>query len=90
MSGRVVQVRAEDVLLPGGATFVIGNSLAVSKKAVGAHKRYNLRVVECRLAAALLAHALGMPQVRAWGGGPWRRGGPGKGWVALRSGGVRA
>jgi N-acetylgalactosamine kinase len=44
--------------------FVIGNSLAVSRKAEGAHKRYNLRVVECRLAAAMLANALGMPQVR--------------------------
>jgi hypothetical protein len=59
----MLQVRAADVLLPGGATFVVGNSLAVSKKAEGAHKRYNLRVVECRLAAALLAHKLGKPPV---------------------------
>ncbi|KAL6751192.1 galactose kinase [Haematococcus lacustris] len=55
-------VRAADVVLPAGAVFVIGNSLAVSNKAVGAHKRYNLRVVECRLAAAMLARALGKPQ----------------------------
>ncbi|KAJ9512203.1 hypothetical protein QJQ45_012751 [Haematococcus lacustris] len=52
-------VRAADVVLPAGAVFVIGNSLAVSNKAVGAHKRYNLRVVECRLAAAMLARELG-------------------------------
>lgn len=32
-------VRAEDVELPEGATFVIANSLAVSNKAVGAHRR---------------------------------------------------
>jgi N-acetylgalactosamine kinase len=58
-----MQVRASDVVLPEGAVFVVGHSLAVSKKAEGAHKRYNMRVVECRLAAAMLAHALGMPQV---------------------------
>uniref|UniRef100_A0A7S0WQ04 Galactokinase n=1 Tax=Chlamydomonas leiostraca TaxID=1034604 RepID=A0A7S0WQ04_9CHLO len=55
-------VRAEDVVLPEGAVFCIGHSLAVSKKAEGAHKRYNLRVVECRLAAAMLAHKLGKDQ----------------------------
>eukprot|EP00199_Chlamydomonas_sp_CCMP681_P000663 CAMPEP_0119110478 /NCGR_PEP_ID=MMETSP1180-20130426/29909_1 /TAXON_ID=3052 ORGANISM="Chlamydomonas cf sp, Strain CCMP681" /NCGR_SAMPLE_ID=MMETSP1180 /ASSEMBLY_ACC=CAM_ASM_000741 /LENGTH=494 /DNA_ID=CAMNT_0007096833 /DNA_START=45 /DNA_END=1529 /DNA_ORIENTATION=- len=55
-------VRAQDVLLPEGATFVIANSLTVSNKAEGAHKRYNLRVIECRLAAAMLSHNLGMPQ----------------------------
>ncbi|GAX85981.1 hypothetical protein CEUSTIGMA_g13397.t1 [Chlamydomonas eustigma] len=33
-------VRAEDVVLPSGATFVIANSLAVSDKAIGAHRRY--------------------------------------------------
>ena len=32
-------VRAEDVELPEGATFVIANSLAVSNKAIGAHRR---------------------------------------------------
>lgn len=53
------QVRAEDVHLPPGATFVVANSLAVSKKQETADRRYNLRVVECRLAAALLARKLG-------------------------------
>lgn len=52
-------VRAHDVPLPPGASFVICNSLAVSNKAEGATGRYNLRVVECRLAAAVLAVALG-------------------------------
>lgn len=52
-------VRASEVPLPRGALFVVGNSLAVSKKAETADKRYNLRVVECRLAAALLARRLG-------------------------------
>lgn len=35
----------------------------------GAHKRYNMRVVECRLAAGVLAHALGKDKVdweRIW------------------------
>lgn len=52
-------VRAEDVHLPAGATFVIANSMTVSKKQETADKRYNLRVVECRLAAALMARKLG-------------------------------
>uniref|UniRef100_A0A383V891 Galactokinase n=1 Tax=Tetradesmus obliquus TaxID=3088 RepID=A0A383V891_TETOB len=54
-------VRATDVQLPAGSTFVIANSMAVSKKAETADRRYNLRVVECRLAAMMLAVALGKP-----------------------------
>lgn len=49
--------------LPAEATFVIANSLAESKKAVTADTCYNLRVVECRLAAIVLAIQLGQPQV---------------------------
>jgi N-acetylgalactosamine kinase len=52
-------VRTDDVALPGGGVFVIANSLTVSNKAETAHTRYNLRVVECRLAACVLALALG-------------------------------
>mmetsp|Transcript_13436 Transcript_13436/g.40635 ORF Transcript_13436/g.40635 Transcript_13436/m.40635 type:complete len:492 (-) Transcript_13436:416-1891(-) len=58
-------VRAEDVFLPQEATFVIANSLAESQKAVTADKCYNLRVVECRLAAVLLTLALGHPREKA-------------------------
>ncbi|GBF90169.1 galactokinase [Raphidocelis subcapitata] len=58
-------VRAEDVHLPPGATFVIANSLTVSKKQETADRRYNLRVVECRLAAALIARKLGAPPAAA-------------------------
>ena len=54
-------VRASDVVLPPGCAFVIANSLTVSKKAETAAGRYNLRVLECRLAAVLLAAALGTP-----------------------------
>lgn len=46
-------------MLPEGAAFVVGHSLAVSNKAVGAHRQYNMRVVECRLAAMVLAAVLG-------------------------------
>ncbi|GLC69817.1 hypothetical protein PLESTF_000883800 [Pleodorina starrii] len=53
-------VRGVCVVLPEGATFVIAHSLAVSNKAETAPKRYNLRVVECRLAAVLMAMKLGM------------------------------
>lgn len=44
-------IRATDVQLPAGGTFVIAHSLAESQKAVTAAVNYNNRVVECRLAA---------------------------------------
>ena len=59
------QVRADEVDLPAEATFVIGNSLTESQKAVTADVKYNLRVVECRLAAIVLAIGLGKSQVGA-------------------------
>ena len=58
-----MQIRAFDVVLPEGAVFVIANSLTVSNKAETAAGRYNMRVVECKLAAAVLAVTLGMPKV---------------------------
>ena len=58
------QVRAEEVVLPAEATFVIANSLTESQKAVTADVKYNLRVVECRLAAMVLAVHMGHSQVR--------------------------
>ena len=59
-------MRAEDVLLPEEGTFVIANSLSVSAKAETAAGRYNMRVVECRLAAIWLALSLGMPRARSF------------------------
>ncbi|KAJ7980417.1 Galactokinase [Quillaja saponaria] len=53
-------IRATDVQLPSGGTFVIANSLAESQKAVTAAINYNNRVVECRLAAIVLGIKLGM------------------------------
>lgn len=53
--------------LPPGATFVVCNSMAVSNKAETATGGYNLRVVECRLAAAVLAVLLGESKVCAVG-----------------------
>ncbi|KAG7991131.1 hypothetical protein I3843_02G060000 [Carya illinoinensis] len=53
-------IRATDVQLPSGGTFVIANSLAESQKAVTAATNYNNRVVECRLAAIVLGIKLGM------------------------------
>lgn len=53
-------IRASDVQLPSGGTFVIANSLAESQKAVTAATNYNNRVLECRLAAIVLAIKLGM------------------------------
>lgn len=53
-------IRATDVALPAGGTFVIAHSLAESQKAVTAATNYNNRVVECRLAAIVLGIKLGM------------------------------
>ncbi|CAI5473753.1 unnamed protein product [Closterium sp. Yama58-4] len=58
-------VRAHPVPLPSTAVFVIANSLAVSKKAETAATNYNRRVVECRLAAMVLAVRLGMEPATA-------------------------
>ncbi|KAL9267449.1 Galactokinase-like protein, partial [Drosera capensis] len=44
-------IRATDVQLPDGGSFVIAHSLAESQKAVTAATNYNNRVVECRLAS---------------------------------------
>ncbi|KAK9139159.1 hypothetical protein Scep_008840 [Stephania cephalantha] len=53
-------IRATDVQLPAGGTFVLAHSLAESQKAVTAATNYNNHVVECRLAAVVLAIKLGM------------------------------
>ncbi|KAK9287724.1 hypothetical protein L1049_016164 [Liquidambar formosana] len=53
-------IRATDVQLPAGGSFVIAHSLAESQKAVTAATNYNNRVVECRLAAIVLGIKLGM------------------------------
>ncbi|KAI5579480.1 hypothetical protein POPTR_008G102800v4 [Populus trichocarpa] len=55
-------IRATDVQLPAGGTFVIAHSLAESQKAVTAATNYNNRVVECRLASIVLGIKLGMKQ----------------------------
>ncbi|KAH7678606.1 Galactokinase protein [Dioscorea alata] len=53
-------IRATDVQLPAGGTFVIAHSLAESPKALTAATNYNNRVVECRLASIVLGIKLGM------------------------------
>ncbi|XP_063053119.1 N-acetylgalactosamine kinase [Engraulis encrasicolus] len=55
-------LRATDVKLPEGAVFVISNCCVEMNKAASSH--FNIRVVECRIAAKLLAKA---------GGLEWRR-----------------
>lgn len=60
----LLQIAASDVVLPEGAVFVIANSLTVSNKAETAAGRYNMRVVECKLATAVLAVILGKSKVR--------------------------
>ena len=51
---------AVPVPLPPSAGFVVAHTLAQSKKAETAAYHYNLRVVECRLAAAVLGTGLGL------------------------------
>ncbi|XP_054289579.1 N-acetylgalactosamine kinase-like [Macrosteles quadrilineatus] len=52
-------LRTRDVTLPAGAVFVVAHSLAVKNKA--ASNDFNTRVVECRLAAQVLAKIRGFP-----------------------------
>ncbi|KAL0367815.1 UNVERIFIED_CONTAM: Galactokinase [Sesamum radiatum] len=58
-------IRATEVQLPAGGTFVIAHSLAESQKAVTAATNYNNRVVECRLAAIVLGIKLGLKAEKA-------------------------
>ncbi|KAF6130157.1 galactokinase 2 [Phyllostomus discolor] len=51
-------LRATDVKLPSGAVFVIANSCVEMNKAATSH--FNTRVMECRLAAKLLAKYKGL------------------------------
>ncbi|KAH3764308.1 galactokinase 2 [Pelomyxa schiedti] len=54
-------LHTENVSLPNNAVFVIVNSLVESDKYKSATTCYNMRVTECTLAAAVLAHCLGIP-----------------------------
>lgn len=51
-------LNAEPIALPKGISFVVCNSLIRATKSEGAQYTYNCRVVECRLAAALLSRAI--------------------------------
>ncbi|XP_076124735.1 N-acetylgalactosamine kinase [Alosa pseudoharengus] len=51
-------LRATDVQLPDGAVFVIANCCVEMNKAASSH--FNIRVVECRIAAKVLAKAGGL------------------------------
>ncbi|KAK1143678.1 N-acetylgalactosamine kinase-like [Acipenser oxyrinchus oxyrinchus] len=51
-------LRATDVQLPDGAVFVIANCCVEMNKAATSH--FNIRVMECRLAAKLLSKANGL------------------------------
>ncbi|XP_020624383.1 N-acetylgalactosamine kinase-like [Orbicella faveolata] len=53
-------IRAYDVTLPDGIVFVIANSLVEMKKSATAGTHFNARVVECRLAAKVLAKESGL------------------------------
>ncbi|KAJ7373759.1 N-acetylgalactosamine kinase [Desmophyllum pertusum] len=53
-------IRAYDVTLPDGIVFVIANSLVEMKKSATAGTHFNARVVECRLAAKVLAKDSGL------------------------------
>jgi N-acetylgalactosamine kinase len=56
---RFVPMGSTTVRLPPNAVFVIANSLEESNKAITAKQNYNKRVIECRLAATLLASRAG-------------------------------
>ncbi|KAG2840538.1 hypothetical protein PC116_g111 [Phytophthora cactorum] len=62
-----VPARSNPVSVPdaaAGVTFVVANSLVVAEKAGDAATRYNKRVVECALAAKMIAKKAGMDDWR--------------------------
>lgn len=62
-----VPARSNPVSVPdaaAGVTFVVANSLVVAEKAVDAATRFNKRVVECALAAKLIAKKTGIDDWR--------------------------
>jgi len=52
-------LKATDVALPDGASFVIANSLREMNKSENAGEYFNLRVCECRIAAQILSKRAG-------------------------------
>merc|ERR1711977_490134 len=52
-------VKAHSVPIPLGGIFIIANTVVQSLKALAPEGKYNLRVVECRLAAIALGFGLG-------------------------------
>src|SRR5262249_58278518 len=54
-------LRCRPVAVPPGAAFVVAHSLEDAAKSGGARGLYNQRVVECRLACAVLAERLQRP-----------------------------
>ncbi|KAG6574574.1 galactokinase [Phytophthora cinnamomi] len=62
-----VPARSNPVAVPddtAGVTFVVANSLVVAEKAVDAATRFNKRVVECALAAKMIAKKAGIDDWR--------------------------
>jgi galactokinase len=53
-------LRARPVALPAGHAVVVAHSLIRAEKSGNARAAYNRRVLECRLATRVLAHALGV------------------------------
>ena len=51
-------IRTESIEIPPGYSFVVANSLVTSNKKETSETNYNLRVIECRLASAILGKEL--------------------------------
>lgn len=58
----VPSLSTEDVTVPSSVSLVVANSLTPSAKVLTVGTRYNKRVVECRMAVALLALRAGIHQ----------------------------
>ena len=61
-------VRASPVQLPESCCFIVAHSLKVSEKALTGVAHYNVRVVECWIASAILAKKLGATKDEIMGG----------------------
>jgi galactokinase len=56
----IPEIKINKVMIPEGLVLVIANSLTPSPKLLSVGTRYNLRVVECRFAAAIIGVKTGL------------------------------
>src|SRR5207302_7600314 len=60
-------IRVTPVKMPSDAAVIVADSLEVADKSGRVREEYNRRVVECAIAARILAQSIGLARVRVLG-----------------------